>query len=81
MEYNHRKPNDSELNRVKNAFEQYTYGILPLKDEFPIYIIEDFECEDGTYSGKLAVVVDGGGNAFTYGFDENKAFLVSDSQL
>lgn len=76
-----REPTEEELKQVEERYNSYfEYGGHYSLDEFPVVIVEGYERSDGEYQGRLAVVIDGGANATTYGFDEeDKAFLISDA--
>jgi len=76
-----REPTKEELKQVEEGYNGYfTYGDHFSLDEFPVVIVEGYEKSDGGYQGRLAVVIDGGANATTYGFDEeDNAFLISDA--
>jgi|AntRauMinimDraft_4_1070384.scaffolds.fasta_scaffold01292_1 hypothetical protein len=76
-----REPTEEELKQVEKGYNNYyKYGGEYSLDEFPVVIIEDYETADNEYQGRLAVVIDRGANATTYGFDkEGAAFLISDA--
>jgi len=76
-----REPTEEELKKVEKGYNNYfKYGAEYSLDEFPVFIIEDYEKVDNEDQGRLAVVIDGGANATTYGFDqEGDAFLISDA--
>ena len=76
-----REPTEEELKKVEKGYNNYyQYGDYFSLDEFPVVIVEDYEKSDDEYQGRLAVVIDGGANATTYGFDEEgEAFLISDA--
>jgi len=73
-----RSPTAAEREQVERAFnEYYTYDHTSL-DDWPVVVVDDYETGDGAYRGRLAIVIDGGANATTFGFDDG-AFLVSDA--
>ncbi|MFB6252808.1 MAG: hypothetical protein ABEI27_14195 [Halobellus sp.] len=76
-----REPTDEELEAVEAAVnDYYTYGSPWSIDQYDVVVIDGYETDDDTYTGRLAVVVDGGANASTYGFTESgEAVLVSDA--
>ena len=75
-----RPPTDDERDRIEAAYnDYYAFGDWFTTDEFPVIVLEGYETGDGSYTGRLAVVVDGGANATTYGFDDDGAFLLSDA--
>ena len=75
-----RPPTDEELDQVENAFnDYYSFGDRFSLDDFPVVVVDGYEAGDESYRGRLAVVVDGGANATTYGFGDEGAFLVSDA--
>jgi len=76
-----REPTNKELKQVEKGYnDYYKYGDHYSLDEFPIIIIEEYRKGDNEYQGRLAVVIDGGANATTYGFnEEGTAFLISDA--
>ena len=75
-----RPPTEDELDQVESAFnDYYSFGDRFSLDDFPVIVVDGYERGDGAYSGRLAIVVDGGANATTYGFDDDGAFLVSDA--
>jgi hypothetical protein len=79
-EFTYRPPTDDERDRIEAAYnDDYAFGDRFRLDEFPVVVIDGYETGDGSYEGRLAVVVDGGANATTYGFDGDGAFLVSDA--
>jgi hypothetical protein len=76
----HRSPTDDELDAIEAAYnDYYDFGDRFSLAEFPVIVVEGYETGDGSYRGRLAIVVDGGANATTYGFDDDGAFLVSDA--
>jgi hypothetical protein len=76
----HRPPTDDEFDTIEAAYNDYhAFGDRLSLAEFPVVVVEGYETGDGSYRGRLAVVVDGGANATTYGFDDGGAFLVSDA--
>ena len=76
----YRSPTDSEFDAIEAAYDNYhAFGDRFPLAEFPVVIVEGYETGDGSYRGRLAIVVDGGANATTYGFDDDGAFLVSDA--
>jgi uncharacterized protein with GYD domain len=77
----YREPTDEELAAVETAFnDHYAYGGPWSIDEYDVVVIDEYEADDDTYAGRLAVVVDGGANATTYGFTEaGEAVLISDA--
>ena len=79
MSYTYREPTEGELVQLQEAFNEYAaWGAdFPL-DPFPVVIVEGYESPD-LYKGRVGVIIDGGGNAYTYGFNEDKAFLISDA--
>jgi len=80
MGYTYREPDDTERERVAEAYnDYYSFGSEYALEERPVVIIEDYETGDGSYRGRLAVVVDGGASSTTFGFDGDEAFLVSDA--
>ena len=79
-EFTARPPTDDERDRIEAAYnDYYAFGDRFSTDEFPVIVVEGYETGDGSYTGRLAVVVDGGANATTYGFDDDGAFLISDA--
>jgi hypothetical protein len=75
-----REPTEDELTAVEMAFnEYYPYGDHTSLDEYPVVIIEDYATGEDGYKGRLALVVDGGANSTTYGFDDDRAFMISDA--
>ena len=77
-DHTYRSPTAAELEQVETAFnEYYSYDRTSL-DDWPVVVVDDYETGDGTYRGRLAIVIDGGANATTFGFDDG-AFLVSDA--
>ena len=76
----YRPPTDDEFDAIEAAYNDYhAFGDRVPLAEFPVVVVEGYEAGDGAYRGRLAVVVDGGANATTYGFDGDGAFLVSDA--
>ena len=76
----HRPPTDEEHDLIEAAFhDSHAFGDRFDLAEFPVVVVEGYETGDGAYAGRLAIVVDGGANATTYGFDDDGAFLVSDA--
>jgi hypothetical protein len=76
----YRPPTEEEFEQVEAAFnDYYAFGDRFSLDDFPVIVIDEYETGDDSYGGRLAVVVDGGANATTYGFDDDGAFLASDA--
>ncbi|RLM57087.1 hypothetical protein DVK02_04635 [Halobellus sp. Atlit-31R] len=76
----YRPPTADEHDQIEAAFnDYYAYGGHTALDDYPVVVVDEYETGDGTYSGRLAVVIDGGANSTTYGFDDDGAFLVSDA--
>ena len=78
-----REPTKEELTQIEEGYNDYhKYGGHYSLDEFPVVIVEVYEKGDNEYQGRLAVVIDGGANTTTYGFDEEDgAFLLSDALI
>ena len=73
-------PTDEEFDAIEAAFDDYyAFGDRVPISEFPVAVVEGYETGDSFYRERLAIVVDGGVNATTYGFDDDGAFLVSDA--
>ena len=81
MSDRYREPTGDELDSVEAAFnDYYAYGPHTSLSTYDVVVVEDYETGDDTYEGRLAIVVDGGANATTYGFtDDGAAVLVSDA--
>lgn len=76
----YRPPTDDEFDAIEVAYNDYhAFGDRFSLAEFPVVVVEGYETGDSSYRGRLAIVVDGGANATTYGFDDDGAFLVSDA--
>jgi hypothetical protein len=76
----YRTPTDEEREQLEAAYnDYYAFGDRFSIDEFHVVVIDGYETGDDSYEGRLGVVVDGGANATTYGFDDDGAFLVSDA--
>ena len=76
----YRPPTEAELEEVETAYnEYYSYGDHWSLSEYEVVVVEEYETDGDTYSGRLAIVVDGGANATTYGFTDDGAVLVSDA--
>ena len=75
-----REPTENELSALEAAYnEYYAYGGEWSLDEYPIVIIDNYDQGENEYTGRLGIVVDGGANSTTYGFDESGAFIISDA--
>ena len=81
-DHTYRPPTEDELDSLQAAFNEYysvsaeTFSI----QEFPVVIVEDYAKGDDSYTGRLGIIVEGGANPTTYGFDaDDEAFLLSDS--
>jgi hypothetical protein len=79
-ELTYRPPSDDERERIDAAYnDYYSFGDRFSTDEVPVVVVEGYETGDGSYAGRVAIVVDGGANATTFGFDDGGAFLLSDA--
>ena len=76
----YRPPTDEEHELIEAAYnDYYSFGDRFDLAEFPVVVVESYETGDGAYTGRLAIVVDGGANATTFGFDDGAAVLLSDA--
>lgn len=80
-EFSYREPTEDEFRSLQSAFEEvfpFAADGISIRN-FPVVIIEDYKKGDGTYQGRLGVVIDGGATPTAYCFDDDgEAFLASE---